>query len=55
MTKRNELLEKDISEKISNARYVKPEKKNNRRPIFYLTVVLLVTISVVFSLMRYFR
>lgn len=55
MSKKNPLLSQDIDDKIGDARYIKPEKKDNRRSIFYLTVVFLVTLSVVFSLLRYFR
>lgn len=52
--KKNELLEKDTLSKIQEERYVKPEQKKGRRSIFYLTVIFLVTLSVVFSLLRHF-
>lgn len=54
LMKKNELLEQDIIDKIEDARYVKPEKKNNRHSLFYLIVVFLVTVSVIFSLLRFF-
>ncbi|MBM7643493.1 hypothetical protein [Streptococcus loxodontisalivarius] len=55
MAKKNELLDKDILEKIDNARYEKPEKEKNRQSIFYLTIVALVTLAVVYSLLRYLQ
>ncbi|MBM7636162.1 hypothetical protein [Streptococcus saliviloxodontae] len=55
MSKKNELLEQDILEKIDKARYEKPEKEKNRHSIFYLVVVTLVTLAVVYSLVRYLR
>ncbi|MGT2741971.1 hypothetical protein [Streptococcus plurextorum] len=53
MTKKNALLEEDTLAKIQEERYVKPVKQKGRRSIFYLTVVVLITLSVLFSLLRY--
>ena len=53
MTKRNELLEDDIHERISAVRYEKSEKEKTKQSPFYLLVVILVTLSVLFSLLRY--
>lgn len=53
MVEKNELLEKAIKERIEQARYEKSKPEKKRRSIFYLIIVLLVTLSVFFSLLRY--
>lgn len=53
MPKKNELLESDIQERISEARYQKGDEEKSKQSIFYLIVVVLVTLSVLFPLLRY--
>lgn len=53
MTRRNELLEEDIKRSIQDSRFVEPKKQKQKKPIFYLTVVCLVTLAVLISLLRY--
>ncbi|MCI5871743.1 MULTISPECIES: hypothetical protein [Streptococcus] len=53
MAKRNELLDEDILKNIDEARYKPSKKKKDRKPLFYLIVVFLVTLSVLLSLLRY--
>lgn len=53
MTKKNPLLEDEILKDIQEARYVEPKKEKHKRSIFYLAVIFLVTLAVVFSLLRY--
>lgn len=53
MAKKNELLEKDIQDRLEDLKYEKPEKTKNRQSIFYIMVVILVTLSVIMSLLRY--
>lgn len=53
MTDRNELLDKDIQERIKKIRYEKPDEVKTRKPTFYIIVVILVTVSVLLSLLRY--
>ncbi|AGM98258.1 hypothetical protein [Streptococcus iniae] len=53
MTKRNELLDKDIQERIDNARFEKGDEEKNKQSLFYLIVVVLVTLSVLFPLLRH--
>lgn len=54
--KKNELLEKEIKQTISEARYViTQDKKDKKKEMnFYLVVVVLVTLAVLLSLLRYF-
>ena len=53
MTDRNKLLDEDIHKRIKEIRYEKPDEVKNRKSIFYIIVVVLVTISVLISLFRY--
>lgn len=53
MSKHNELLEEDIQSRIEEVRYEKSEKEPTKQSLFYLIVVVLVTLSVLFSLLRY--
>ncbi|HFH9836906.1 TPA: hypothetical protein ACGOVD_000391 [Streptococcus suis] len=53
MSKKNSLLEEEIHQSIEKARYVEPEKEKEKKPIFYLIIVGLVTVAVIFSLLRY--
>lgn len=53
MTKKNPLLEEEILSNIQEARYVEPKKEKQRRSIFYLVVITLVTLAVLFSLLKY--
>ena len=55
MTRKHELLDKDIEERIDKARLEQHEPEVNRRPIFYTVIVVLVTLAVVLSLLRYLR
>lgn len=54
MTKRNELLEKDISQQIEGVRYIEPKSEKPKRNWLYLILVFLVTLAVLFSLLRQF-
>lgn len=53
MPRKNELLDKDIEDRINQARYEKGDTEESKHSIFYLIVVVLVTLSVLFSLLRY--
>ncbi|MBF0778466.1 hypothetical protein [Streptococcus cuniculi] len=53
MSKRNELLEADIKERIEEVRYERGEKEAPKQSLFYLIIVLLVTLSILFSLLRF--
>lgn len=53
MSKRNELLKKDIDERIGKARYEKGDKKEQKPPFFYKLLVFLVTLSVFYTIFRY--
>lgn len=55
MSKKNELLDQDILQRIEDARFEKGDKEKQKRSIFYVTIVILVTLSVIFSLLRYLR
>lgn len=50
MTKRNHLLEADIEQQIKKARQEKLPKEKEKRSLFNLLVVLLITIAVLVSL-----
>lgn len=54
MVKKNELLEKEISQNIEHARADLPEREKGKKPIFYTIIILLITIAVLFSLFRSF-
>lgn len=51
--KKNSLLEEDIRKQIEEVRYQAPKEQKDRRSLFYLIVIFLVTLAVVFSLLRY--
>lgn len=53
MTKRNELLEKDIQERIGKARNHLPEKEKQHRSLFNTIVIALISIAVLISLFRF--
>lgn len=54
MTKpNNSLLDEAIKESIDQARYQEPKKEKEKRSIFYLIVVFLVSFAVLLSLLRY--
>ncbi|AXJ14014.1 hypothetical protein [Streptococcus pluranimalium] len=53
MSKHNELLDREIEENIKEVRYVEPRKMNQKKPVFYVVVVCLVTLAVLLSLLRY--
>lgn len=53
MSKRNELLDKNIEERINKARYEKGDRKESKPPVLYMLLVFLVTLSVFFSILRY--
>ena len=53
MADRNTLLDEDIQKRIKEIRYEKPNEVKNRKSIFYIIVVVLVTLSVLLSLFRY--
>lgn len=53
MPQKNTLLEEVIQKEIQEARYVEPKAEKKRGNWFYKLVVLLVTIAVLFSLLRY--
>ena len=46
MADRNELLDKDIQERIKKIRYEKPDEVKNRKHNLYIIVVILVKVSV---------
>ncbi|MTB57702.1 hypothetical protein [Streptococcus uberis] len=52
MPKKNDLLDKDIQSKMADLRYQKPAKKEQKRSIFYTTVIVLVTLAAMSSLIR---
>lgn len=52
MPKKNDLLDKDIQSKMADLRYQKPSKKEQKRSIFYTTVIVLVTLAAMSSLIR---
>ncbi|HFE9498196.1 TPA: hypothetical protein ACHWSW_000988 [Streptococcus agalactiae] len=54
MPKRNELLNKEIKVSIDKLRYKEPESEHDKRPTFYLVVLILVTVAVILSLFKYF-
>lgn len=54
MPKRNELLNKEIKMSIDKLRYKEPESEHDKRPTFYLVVLILVTVAVILSLFKYF-
>ncbi|HFI0306854.1 TPA: hypothetical protein ACGOVM_001959 [Streptococcus suis] len=53
MTKKNPLLEDDIHRRITEARYEEPVKDGQTISLFYKIIVTLVTLAVLFSLVRY--
>lgn len=53
MTKKNDLLEKAISEHIDEVRYKEYKKAPQPKRFFYLFVVFLLTMVVLISLFRY--
>lgn len=53
MADRNTLLDEDIQKRIKEIRYEKPNEVKNRKSIFYIIVIVLVTLSVLISLFRY--
>ncbi|HEM6088435.1 TPA: hypothetical protein U2D04_000871 [Streptococcus suis] len=52
MTNKNQLLEDEISQQIKEARYVEPKSEKKGRSLFYKTIIFLVTLAVLFSLLR---
>lgn len=53
MSKRNELLEKDIKKRIDQARGSISMKEKEHRSLFNIIIVILLTITVLVSLFRY--
>ncbi|HEL1614103.1 hypothetical protein J5571_04600 [Streptococcus suis] len=54
MTKKNQLLEDEITQQIQEARYVEPKPDKKRRGLFYKTIIFLVTLAILYSLLRRF-
>ncbi|HEM2803181.1 TPA: hypothetical protein U2D59_000734 [Streptococcus suis] len=54
MTKKNQLLEDEITQQIQEARYVEPKPDKKRRGFFYKTIIFLVTLAILYSLLRRF-
>lgn len=52
MTKKNQLLEDDIHQQIQEARYVEPKSEKKGRSLFYKIIIFLMTLAVLFSLLR---
>lgn len=54
MTKpNNSLLDEAIKDSIDQARYQEPQKEKDKKSIFYLVIVFLVSLAVLLSLLRY--
>lgn len=53
MTRKNDLLEKDINQAIGQLRHEEKPKKKVKKPLFYVIVVCLVTLAALLSLLRY--
>lgn len=54
MPDKNELLDQEIKRQIDKARQSVPEKDKDKKPLFYTIVIILVTIAVLYSLLRSF-
>ncbi|HEM3628510.1 TPA: hypothetical protein U1C31_000749 [Streptococcus suis] len=48
MTKKNQLLEDEITQQIQEARYVEPKPDKKRRGLFYKTIIFLVTLAILY-------
>ncbi|MDY3024243.1 hypothetical protein ACMZ62_07840 [Streptococcus pluranimalium] len=53
MAKKNPLLEEDINKRIDQVRYEEPDNEDRSVSLFYKIIVTLVTLAVLFSLIRY--
>ena len=49
---KNELLEKEINDTIDGARAELPEHEKKKKPLFYTLIIILITIAVLYSVLR---
>ncbi|WP_164682799.1 hypothetical protein [Streptococcus hyointestinalis] len=49
---KNELLEREINYTIAGARAELPEHEKEKNPLFYTLIIILITIAVLYSLLR---
>ncbi len=52
MTKKNDLLDQDISQRVAEVRYHKPQKEKERQSFFYLLLIIIITAGVLYSLLK---
>lgn len=52
-SKPNPLLKAAIDAHVDQVRYVEPAKRQQKRPVFYVLIICLVTLAVLLSLLRY--
>lgn len=49
---KNELLEKEINDTIDGVRAELPEHDKKKKPLFYTFIIILITVAVLFSLLK---